>query len=166
MKIEEREPEPKPNSDITGEFLLGLLLISFSIFVIVEAVRMPQRGMEGFLMSPGFVPLLTGSVLLFLSIIFTLSTIQKDEFRQLKNWLRESVVDYESRKCLVIMALMGFYVIGLLDRIPFVVATLIFHILIFSYLKVGDPKKIVFYALFAAFFIGFFLPWLFEMPLP
>lgn len=166
MKIEEPEPEPKPNSDFRGEFLLGLLLISFSIFVTVEAARMPQRGTEGFLMSPGFVPLLTGSVLLLLSIIFTLSAIQKDGFRQLKEWLRESIVDQESRRFLVIMALMALYVIGLLDRLPFVGATLIFHILIFSYLKVGGPKKIVFYAFFAAFFIGFFLPWLFEMPLP
>lgn len=150
----------------SGELLLGLAMTAFSIFVIVEAVRMPQRGPGGFLMSPGFVPLLTGAVLLLLCSWLTISAVLRGGYRHLRQYLRESFSDDENRRFLVILAIMAFYVVGLLGRVPFVAATLIYYVLLFVYIKAGSLIKIAFYTLLATFLFAFFLPRLFEMPLP
>ena len=61
---------------------------------------------------------------------------------------------------------MGFYVLGLLGRVHFFIATLIYFGAIFTYLKIGSRGKIAFYSLLATFLSAFLLPRLFEMPLP
>lgn len=149
-----------------GELLLGFAMAAFSIFVIVEAVQMPQRGPGGWLMSPGFVPLLAGAVLLLLCSWLTASAVLKGGYRQLGQSLREGVADHENRRFLVILAIMTLYVLGLLGRVPFIAATLIYYVLIFVYIKAGSLVKIAFYTLLATFLFAFFLPRLFEMPLP
>lgn len=156
----------KDGSEFSGEFLLGLTLMVFSLFVIVESAHMPQRGTLGIMMSPGFVPLITGSILFFLSAVLTIGAILKGGYRQLGQWFLNSMAAEENKRFLVLMALMGFYALGLVGHIPFIMATLIFHFLIFWYLKVGGVVKIVAYSLFVTFFVAFLLPTLFNMPLP
>lgn len=156
----------KDGSKFSGDFLLGLILTAFSIFVIVESAHMPQRGTLGIFMSPGFVPLITGSILLFLSLLFTISAFLKGGYRNLGQWFLNNIAGEENKRFLVILSLMGFYAIGLVGHIPFIGATLIFHFLIFWYLKVGGMVKIVAYSLLVTFLVAFLLPTLFNMPLP
>ncbi|UCH63411.1 MAG: tripartite tricarboxylate transporter TctB family protein [Fidelibacterota bacterium] len=156
----------KPDAKYAGELLLGLTMTAFSMFVIVEAVGMPQRGPGGLLMGPGFVPLLAGVVLLLLCSWLTLSAILKGGYRQLGQCLRDGVADVENKRFLIILAIMAIYVLGLLGRIPFIAATVIYYVLIFVYIKAGSLAKITLYTLLATFLFAFFLPRLFEMPLP
>jgi len=156
----------KPDMEYAGELLLGLAMTAFSIFVIVEAVRMPQRGPGGLLMSPGFVPLLAGVVLLLLCSWLTVGAVRKGGYRQLGQSLQEGVADHENRRFLMILAIMALYIFGLLGRVPFIAATPIYYVLIFVYIKAGSLGKITFYTLLATFLFAFFLPRLFEMPLP
>ena len=93
--------------EYAGELLLGLAMTAFSIFVIVEAVRMPQRGPGGLLMSPGFVPLLAGAVLLLLCSWLIIGAVRKGGYRQLGQSLREGVADHENRRFLMILAIMA-----------------------------------------------------------
>ena len=69
-------PTKQTRNTFTGEIVLSLFLSAFALFVIVEALYMPRRG-QGFLMSPGFVPLLAGSALLLLSLLFLFISIKK-----------------------------------------------------------------------------------------
>ena len=159
-------PKSKSKVQYTGDFLLGLLLTAFALFVIIEAWRMPQRGNMGFLMSPGFVPFLTGIALLCLCMGLTAGAVVKGGMKQSRLWLRLCLTDKENRRFLIICAFTGLYVVGLLGRVPFSLATLVFHALIFYYLRVGSIKKIALYALLATIFVAYVLPGLFEMPLP
>lgn len=149
-----------------GELLLGLLVSAFSIFVIVESIRMPLRGHLGILMSPGFVPLLTGLGLLILSLIIDVGAIRKGAIGRIGDLLSDIAGDEENRRFLVILGLMAGYTIGLIGRMPFWAATAIFHFLIFSYLKIGGWPKIIFFTALATVLVALLLPGLFEMPLP
>ena len=161
-----RERETKKESEFSGEFLIGIILIAFCIFVIIESVQMPRRGPMGFLMSPGFVPALVGSVLLLLSTLFTINALRRGGYRRFGIWLSRTLSDLENKRFLVILALMGLYVVVLIGRVPFFLATLVFHFSIFTYLRAGSPLRITFYSLLISFFVAFLLPKLFEMPLP
>ena len=161
-----KKTEKSSDIDFAGEFLLGFALIVFSIFIIVEAIRMPRLGHWGFMMSPGFVPLLSGVVLLLLSIVLIAGAISRGGYRQIHAWLQLTISAAENRRFLVILVLMGFYVFGLLGRVQFVIATLIYLGAIFTYLKVGGRVKIAVYALLATLLSAFLLPLFFEMPLP
>ena len=66
--------------DMAGELMLGLFVSFFSLFVIVESLRMPQRGHLGIMMSPGFVPLFTGIVLFLLSLVINLRALRGGGF--------------------------------------------------------------------------------------
>jgi len=167
MFLETKEAKKTdPDKDFAGELLLGSVLIAFSIFIIVEAFRMPQYGPWGFFMSPGFVPLLSGAVLLLLSIALVAGAISMGGYRQLGSWIRETVAADENRRFLAIFLFMGLYVLGLLGRVHFFIATLIYFGTVFTYLKVGSRGKIAIYTLLATFLAAFLLPLLFEIPLP
>jgi len=158
--------EKNSGQEAAGELLLGLGITAFAVFVIVESLRMPQRGHLGVLMSPGFVPLFTGIVLLLLSAFLNLRALRSGAHRQVRTWLREVFKREENRRFLFILAFMVLYVVVLLGRIHFIAATLIFHVLIFIYLKVGSPFRIALWTLVATFLVSFLLPKAFEMPVP
>ena len=69
-------PPEGAGMDMAGELMLGLFVSFFSLFVILESLRMPQRGHLGIMMSPGFVPLFTGIVLFLLSLVINVRALR------------------------------------------------------------------------------------------
>jgi hypothetical protein len=155
-----------PGMDRAGELLLGLCVSIFAIFVIVESLRMPQKGHLGIVMSPGFVPLFTGVVLLFLSMIINVRALRGGGLKYVGALYRSVRTDEEMRRFLWILGFMVLYIVGLIGYLPFIVATLIYHALIFYYLRIGGPLKTVIYTLLATGLVAFFLPRVFDMPVP
>ena len=158
--------EKRDSIDFAGELVLGVAINLFAIFVIVESLRMPPRGHLGLVCYPGFVPFLTGTMLFLLSLGHNIVALRNGAHRHLRQWLKTTFEDDEIRRFLVILGSMVLYIVVLLGRVPFVAATLVFHTLIFIYLKVGHPVKIGFYALLATALVSILLPRLFEMPVP
>lgn len=154
----------KPESN--GLFILGVLIVSLALFVIIESVQMPHWNKELYLMAPGFVPLLVGTALLILGFILTIKAVNLGGCRQWGNWLSIVYSAEENRRFLGILALMCLFVVGLIGRVPFSVAVLIFHILIFSYLRIGGYVKIGVISLAVTLLVAVLLPYLFDMPLP
>ena len=152
--------------DMAGELLLGSFGSIFSLFVIVESLRMPQRGHLGILMSPGFVPLFTGIVLLLLSMVINIRALRGGGLQYVGSLLQSIRNEEEIRRFLWILGFMTLYIVGLIGYVPFIVATLIYHALIFFYLKIGGPVKIVIYILIATALVAVFLPSVFNMPVP
>jgi hypothetical protein len=72
----------------------------------------------------------------------------------------------EIRRFLWILGFMTLYIVVLIGYLPFIVATLIYHALIFFYLKIGGPVKIIIYTLIATALVAVFLPGVFDMPVP
>ncbi len=156
----------QPDLKAAGDLVLGIIITLFAVFVIVESLRMPHRGHLGLLVTPGFSPFFTGAVLLFLSLILDLRALRRRGHIQLGSWLKAAVGEEENRRFLVILAAVSLYVVVLLGRVPFIAATLVFHALIFVYLKIGKPVKIIAYTLLATGLVSLLLPKLFEMPVP
>jgi hypothetical protein len=156
----------KSNSEFNGEFSLGLVLLCFSIFVIIESIQMPLRGNSGFVMSPGFVPFLLGVALFLLSGGHTINAWSKGGSLHLWQWLRNSVNDNENKRFFSLLVTIMIYIIVLLGRVHFSIATFLFHLSIFYYLKVGTVMMIIFYTVIATVLVAFVLPTFFEMPLP
>ena len=155
-----------PGMDMAGELMLGLFVSFFSLFVIVESLRMPQRGHLGIMMSPGFVPLFTGIVLFLLSMVINVRALRGGGHQYVGSLLQSIRKEEEIRRFLWILGIMTLYIVGLIGYMPFIAATLIYHALIFFYLKIGGPVKIVIYTLIATVLVAVFLPRVFEMPLP
>ena len=152
--------------DRAGELMLGVCVSFFALFVIVESVRMPQKGHLGIMMSPGFVPLFTGIVLLFLSLVINVRALRGGGLKHIGALCRSIRDEEELRRFLWVLGFMVLYIVGLIGHVPFLVATLIYHVLIFYYLKIGGPLKIVIYTLIATGLVAFFLPRVFDMPVP
>lgn len=156
----------RSGTDWAGEFLLGLFMTVFAVFVIVESIRMPQRGHLGMLMSPGFVPFCTGVVLLFLSMVINVRAVSHGAVRHMGKMTRMIAKDEENRRLIWILGFITLYILVLINTMPFLAATFLFHALIFYYLKIGGLFKIIFYASVAAALVALALPMLFEMPVP
>ena len=152
--------------DKAGELMLGVCVSFFALFVIVESVRMPRRGHLGIMMSPGFVPLFTGIVLLFLSFVINVRALRAGGHKYIGSLCKSIRDDEELRRFLWILGFMVLYIVGLIGVVPFLAATLIYHVLIFYYLRIGGPLKIVIYTLIAAGLVAVFLPRVFDMPVP
>ena len=171
MKIQPKNQKADDDLDINGmdqagELMLGLCVSFFALFVIVESVRMPQRGHLGIMMSPGFVPLFTGIVLLFLSLVINVRALRGGGLKHIGGLCKSIRNDEELGRFMWILGFMVLYIVGLIGYLPFIVATLIYHALIFSYLRIGGPLKIVIYTLIATGLVAFFLPRVFDMPVP
>ena len=152
--------------DRAGELLLGVCVSCFAIFVIVESLRMPQKGHLGIMMSPGFVPLFTGIVLLLLSLVINVRALRGGGLQYIGSLLQGIRSGEEIRRFLWLLGFMVLYIVGLIGYVPFIVATLIYHALIFFYLKIGGPLKIVIYTLIATGLVAVFIPRVFNMPVP
>ena len=167
MTEESREKRPdRSGADWAGEFLLGLFMTLFAVFVIIESVRMPQRGHLGMLMSPGFVPFCTGVVLLILSMVINVRAASRGALRSIGEMTGILIKDEESRRFLWILGFLILYIVVLINLMQFIAATFLFHALIFIYLRIGGWFKIIFYASLAAVLVAVVLPMLFEMPVP
>lgn len=149
-----------------GDFILASCILLFAVFVIVESIRMPIRGHLGVIMSPGFVPLFTGIMLLFLSSILVHRSIRRGGPAHVGEFFAEAHKDEENRRFLIIVLILCVYIVGLLGNVNFILATLVFHLLIFLYLKAGSLLKIILYAALGTFLVSVFLPFVFEMPMP
>jgi len=117
-------------------------------------------------MNPGFVPLFTGIVLLLLSMVINIRALRGGGLQYVGSLLQSIRSEEEIRRFLWILGFMTLYIVGLIGYVPFIAATLIYHALIFFYLKIGGPVKIVIYTLIATALVAVFLPSVFNMPVP
>ncbi|SFM46620.1 hypothetical protein [Thermodesulforhabdus norvegica] len=153
----------------TGDFILGLFIWMFSLFVIEESLRMPARGHLGILCYPGFVPFFSG-LMIFLLSSWQIARSYRGALRAgglaFAEWIRDVRLSLENRRFLAVLFIMCLYVIVFLGRIPFIVATFLYHLAIFSYLRIGRPPAVFFWSVGATLLVAVVLPYFFDMPVP
>ncbi len=148
-----------------GDFIIGLVLLSLSVFIIFESIRMPQKGRWGFFMGPGFLPLILGLVLIGLSGSLILRSVASNGQAGIVLLCRKIKEGVESRRFLIIAGWTAIYV-ALIGTIPFLLINFIYFFGIFLYLKVGRLLEVLLLSIGASLLVGLITPWIFDMPLP
>jgi len=169
IRVDKRAPSEVKNKknqeSAAGDFIIGLVLLALSIFITFESMRMPQKGRWGFFMSPGFLPLILGLILLGLSISLIIRSLASNGPSGIVSLFRKIKEGVESHRFLIIAGWTAIYVI-LIGTIPFLLINFIYFFGVFLYLKVGRLWEILLLSVGASLLVGFITPWIFDMPLP
>ena len=66
-----------------ADFVMGLILMAFSVFVIRESLRMPtfEKDWGGFYAAPGFVPLIFGGMIFLMSLLLWIRAVRNKGYR-------------------------------------------------------------------------------------
>lgn len=120
------------------DFVSGILLVLFGIFIVVDALNL--KVYNTFIDAPGFFPTIVGAVIAVLGGIlafigFKLGGAQ--EFKEVMNgaFLKQFVTSDSTVRVVILIAMMVIYIWVLLGRIHFIIATSIYLIANFLYLK-------------------------------
>ena len=175
--IEAGEVRVEPNSmeeiQVTEEkkiytlwdFLIGIVLGAFSMFIIIDSLMMPAYG-EAIYARPGIVPLIVGTALLVLSIMLIVKTLKKNKFSLLWGKLIELAKFTDAHRFMVLTIATMVY-IALLDmtNIHFIILTAVFLWVVFVYFKVRLLTSTILSIVTAAAIYGFFTH-VFTVPMP
>ena len=100
--------QEKKERSAAKDFVSGILIVLFGIFIVVDALNM--KIYNTFLDAPGFFPAIVGGVIIVLGGVATV-------------------------RVLILILMMVVYIWGLLGRMHFIIATSIYLIANFLYLK-------------------------------
>lgn len=149
-----------------GDFLIGAAFVLFGGFVVFESLRMPYWEKDTFMMSPGIVPLISGAVLALLGLIYGGKAMYAGAWRGWHAWGKGLSSDPEMHRLVILVGIVALYAVGLVGRVNFLLATFLFHALVFAYLRIGGWVKWGGYSVGATLLVAVLLPKLFDMPLP
>jgi hypothetical protein len=155
----------KDQESAAGDFIIGLILLALSVFVVIESLRMPEKGKWGFFMGPGFLPLILAIALLCLTLFLLISSLTLRGPSGVKPLFQRLKGSFESRRLLIISGWTAIYVV-LIGTIPFLLINFIYFLGIFLYLKVGRLWKVIILSLCSSLLVGYITPWIFDMPIP
>ena len=130
--------EGKKNRNAAKDFASGILLVLFGIYIIIESLNM--KVYNTFIDAPGFFPLIIGIVLTILGAILALIGYRAGGAGELKEvltgkFLKAFVTDDTTIRVLILLAMMAVYIYGLVGRMHFILATSIYLVANFLYLK-------------------------------
>lgn len=118
------------------------------------------------MMSPGIVPLISGAVLALLGLIYGGKAMYAGAWRGWHAWGKGLSSDPEMHRLVILVGIVALYAVGLVGRVNFLLATFLFHALVFAYLRIGGWVKWGGYSVGATLLVAVLLPKLFDMPLP
>jgi hypothetical protein len=155
----------KDQESAAGDFIISLILLAVSVFVVIESLRMPEKGKWGFFMGPGFFPLILAFALLCLTLSLLISSVTAKGPSGIRPLFQGVKVSLESRRFSIIAGWTAIYV-ALIGSIPFLFINFIYFFGIFFYLKVGRLWKVIVLSFGSSFLVGYAVPWIFDMPIP
>lgn len=111
-----------------ADFVMGLILMAFGVFIIRESLRMPtfEKDWGGYYAAPGFVPMIFGGIIFLMSLFLWIRALKNGGHKVnitregLRSLLRSKTVH---RWCLAISY--SFFFFFLLGRIYFYLAAFI-----------------------------------------
>ena len=129
--------ENKPRNAVR-DFVSGCLLVLFGIYIIVDSLHM--KIFNTFLDAPGFFPTIVGAVIVILGAIVAFIGFKLGGLKELKEvcngkFLKEFITSDGTVRVVILIAMMVVYIWVLLGRVHFIIATSIYLIANFLYLK-------------------------------
>jgi len=123
-----------------ADFITSIILLAFSLLIIILSLKMPRMEEVGAdpYSAPGVVPGLIGGILLCLSLIMLTRSARQRGYQL--HLSRQGIAEFffapSTRRVLLTIFISALYGIGLLGRVPYVIATLLYvlaFVLLFEY---------------------------------
>lgn len=130
--------QEKKDRSAAKDLVSGIVLVLFGLFVLFDALNM--KVYNTFLDAPGFFPAIVGAVIAVLGLIVAYIGFRLGGIKQLKEIvngesLKTFVTHDETIRVLILIVMMVVYIWGFLGRVHFIIATSIYLIANFLYLK-------------------------------
>ena len=130
--------EEKKNRNAAKDLFCGLLLVLFGIYVIIASLNM--KVYNTFIDAPGFFPTIVGAVMAILGGVLAFIGFKLGGARELKEvctggFLKQFITSDSTIRVIILVAMMFVYIYILLGRVHFIIATSIYLIANFLYLK-------------------------------
>ena len=130
--------QEKKERNAAKDFVSGILLVILGIFILFDAMSM--KIYNTFLDAPGFFPAIVGGVIIVLGAILAFIGYKLGGLAELKEvlngaFLKQFITSDGTVRVLILIAIMVVYIWGLLGRMHFIIATSIYLIANFLYLK-------------------------------
>jgi hypothetical protein len=152
-----------------ADFVMGLILMAFSVFIIRESLRMPtfEKDWGGFYAAPGFVPMIFGGIIFLMSLFLWIRAMRNKGYEmgitrdKVRSFLRSKTVH---RWCLAIAYAFLFFIF--LGRIYFYLAA--FLVLLAFMVTFGKEKllNVLIISIVTSVAIYFVFTRIFLVPLP
>lgn len=167
----------KKTKDLVFSFVLAIL----GIYVFVEGLFIFKRAASApyfitdFSISPGFLPTVLGVLLLLCSFILAYGSLKngegiKNEFvssmKEFGSWFKNNIANKDYLFTAGGVVIMGIYTFLLMEFLPFWLASLIFLIALFFYLRAGKWWKVTLVAIAAVALIVIVFQYCFNAALP
>lgn len=120
------------------DLVSGILLVLFGVYIVVDALGM--KVYNTFIDAPGFFPTIVGAIIALLGGILAFIGFKlggAGELREVLNgpFLKQFITSDSTVRVVVLIAMMVVYIWVLLGRMHFIIATSIYLIANFLYLK-------------------------------
>lgn len=130
--------EEKKNRNAAKDLFCGALLVLFGIYVVIASLNM--KVYNTFLDAPGFFPTIVGAAIAILGGVLAFIGFKLGGAGQLKEvfsgeYLSQFIRSDSTIRVVILVAMMFVYIWILLGRVHFIIATSIYLIANFLYLK-------------------------------
>lgn len=153
----------------TSDLIMGVLLFVFGIYLIVESLGM--KVFNTFLDAPGFFPLILGIIFCLFGIVMFNGALKggsveaaKKTFH--KDSLKALILKPETKRVVILSFFMVVYIYGLIGRIHFTIATTLYLLVTFWYLKSTNWLKNIIISVLSGVLISVIFQYVFKIPLP
>lgn len=162
--------QEKKERSAAKDFVSGIVLVLFGIFIVVDALHM--KIYNTFLDAPGFFPAIVGGVIIVLGAVLAFIGFRLGGLAELKEvmngaFLKEFITSDGTVRVLILILMMIIYIWGFLGRMHFIVATSLYLVANFLYLKATKQwwlSVIIAIAMSAAVYYAFKLGFNITMP--
>ena len=130
--------EEKKNRNAAKDLFCGALLVLFGIYIVINSLNMKVYNI--FIDAPGFFPTIVGAVIALLGGLLAFIGFKVGGLKELKEvcngtFLANFFKSDSTIRVIILVAMMFVYIYILLGRVHFIIATSIYLIANFLYLK-------------------------------
>jgi hypothetical protein len=153
----------------TSDLIMGILMLVFGIYLIFASLNM--KVYSTFLDAPGFFPLILGIIFILFSIIMLIGALKGGSIEDAKKTFhKESLaalfLSSQAKRVFILSFFMVVYIYGLIGRVHFAIATVIYLFATFWYLKSTTLLKSIIISVLSALIISAVFQYAFRIPLP
>ncbi|MCF7944302.1 MAG: tripartite tricarboxylate transporter TctB family protein [Spirochaetia bacterium] len=162
---DEEKKEIRSKNWPVGDIMISLLFIAYALFMFIGALNFTTRAGMGRITSPKFTPILLSILVFILCMVLIILTLKRFKGFSILGWFRDVFTDKRMQRSFTLAGFMTAYII-FIGIINFILINLVYFLVIYSYLKIGNWVKIILYSVACTLIVAVIVPYVFNMPAP